>query len=122
MLHANIVENALVLDLTGATAFFARRRQLRIPRERIHRAFVVQKSFAIEASPRVPCPGWVGPRSRNGVFGLRDSAQLWCTGTGATVVAIYLSGVPFHRVVYEVPDPAEQAALINQWLNHQSTH
>jgi hypothetical protein len=28
-----------------------------------------------------------------------------------------LRGVPYHRVVYDVPDPVHEAATINQWLD-----
>jgi hypothetical protein len=69
MLRMSLCENHLDLHLTGATALLARRRQLRIPRERIHRAFVSGKSFAVNASPRGPCPGWASRRLRIGVFG-----------------------------------------------------
>ena len=117
MLRMSLCENHLDLHLTGATALLARRRQLRIPRERIHRAFVLGKSFAVNASPRVPCPGWASRRLRIGVFGFRDSAQLWSAGPKATVLALYLRGVPYHRVVYDVPDPVHEAATINQWLD-----
>jgi hypothetical protein len=51
MLRLSLCENHLDLHLTGATALLARRRQLRIPRERIHR--VLGKSFAVNAC-RVP--------------------------------------------------------------------
>ena len=105
MLRMSLCENHLDLRLTGATALLARRRRLRIPRERIHRAFVLGKSFAVNASPRVPCPGWASRRLRIGVFGFRDSAQLWSAGPKATVLALYLRGVPHQLVVYDVPDP-----------------
>ena len=117
MLSTNISGNDLVLDFTGVAALLARRRHLYIPRRRIHRAFVLRKSFAVNACPRVPCPGWTSHRSRIGIFGFRDSAQLWCTGSGATVLALYLRGEPYHRIVYEVPHPAEEAAIINRWLD-----
>ena len=38
-------------------------------------------------------------------------------GPEATVLALYLRGVPYHRVVYDVPDPVHEAATINQWLD-----
>jgi hypothetical protein len=109
-------ESFLELRLSGATALLAHRRRLRVPRERINRAFVLTRSFAVEASPRLPCPGWASRRTRIGVFGFRDSAQLWSAGRCPTVLALYLRGTPYHRIVCDVPDPTADAATINQWL------
>lgn len=116
MLRIILSDAHVDLYLTGATALFARRRRLRVPRERIHRAFVLRRSFAVHASPRIPCPGWGSRRSRIGVFGFRDSAQLWSTGARPIVLALYLRGVPYHRIVCDVPDPVVEAAAINRWL------
>jgi hypothetical protein len=116
MLHMSLSEAYLDMRLSGATALFAHRRRLRIPRERIHRAFVLRRSFAVGASPRLPCPGWSSRRKRIGVFGFRDSAQLWSAGPQPVVLALYLRGVPYHRIVCDVPDPITEAAAINRWL------
>jgi hypothetical protein len=116
MLRMSLSDASLDLYLSGATALFARRRRLRLPRERIHRAFVLRRSFAVGASPRLPCPGWNSRRTRIGVFGFRDSAQLWSAGPQPTVLALYLRGVPYHRIVCDVPDPIAEAATINRWL------
>jgi len=116
MLRMSLSDAYLDLHLSGATALFARRRRLRVPRERIHRAFVLRRSFAVDASPRLPCPGWSSRRTRIGVFGFRDSAQLWSAGPQPTVLALYLRGLPYHRIVCDAPDPATEAATINRWL------
>ncbi|HEY0812097.1 MAG TPA: hypothetical protein VGE11_02350 [Pseudonocardia sp.] len=116
MLRMNLSDAYLDLYLSGATALFARRRRLRVPRERIHRAFVLRRSFAVDACPRLPCPGWSSRRARIGVFGFRDSAQLWSAGPAPAVLALYLRGLPYHRIVCDAPDPATEAATINRWL------
>jgi hypothetical protein len=108
------------LHLTGLTALLARRRRVRLPRERILKAFVLGRSFARTASPRLPCPGWATHRSRTGVFGAGDCAQLWSTGSSPVVLALYLRGRPFHRIVCEVEEPIALAAAINRWLRHGS--
>ena len=116
MLQLTVSDEYLDLHLSGATSVLAGRRSMRLPRERIHRAFVLDRSFALHASPRIPCPGWSTRRSRVGVFGLRDSAQLWSAGRRPVVLALYLRGEPYHRIVCEVDDPITQAASINRWL------
>jgi hypothetical protein len=118
MLHVSLSDAYLDIRLSGAAALFACRRRLRVPRERIHRAFVLQRSDAVNASPRVPCLGWASRSSRIGVFGFRDSAQLWCTGSRSVVLALYLRGAPYHRIVCNVPEPIQAAATINQWLDY----
>jgi len=76
----------------------------------------------VNASPlEFPCPGWASRRLRIGLFGFRDSAQLWSAGPKATVLALYLRGVPYHRVVYDVPEPVHEAATINQWLDKRGS-
>jgi hypothetical protein len=117
----NLADSHLDLHLSGATALLARRRRLRVPRERIHRAFALRRSFAVDASPPLPCPGWTSRRTRIGVFGFRDSAQLWSAGDAPIVLALYLRGVPYHRIVCDVPDPIREAATINQWLTSEVT-
>jgi hypothetical protein len=121
MLRMSLSDDYLDVHLFGALALLAHRRRLRVPRERIHRAFVLERAFAIGASPRTPCPGWTSGRSRKGVFGLRDSAQLWSIGSHPTVLALYLRGVPYHRIVCEVPNPAQAAAAINRWLAREDS-
>lgn len=120
MLRLHITETHLDLRLTGLTSLLAHRRCLRLPRERIHKAFVLGRSFALNASPRLPCPGWSTRRSRTGVFGTGDTAQLWATGSRPVVLALYLRGEPYHRIVCEVDDPIREAATINRWLRHGS--
>lgn len=121
MLHMSLSDAYLDLHLSGTTALLACRRRLRVPRERIHRAFVLRRSLAVDASPRIPCPGWTSRRSRIGVFGFRDSAQLWSTGYTSEVLALYLRGVPYHRIVCDVPDPEAEATTINRWLDSGAT-
>jgi hypothetical protein len=94
---------------------------VRLPRERIHRAFVLGRSFAMTASPRLPCPGWSTRRHRVGVFGIGDTAQLWAAGSRPVVLALYLRGEPYHRIVCEVADPVLQAAAVNRWLRYGVT-
>jgi hypothetical protein len=121
MLEMDIAESHLDLHLTGVAAVLARRRCVRLPRERIHKAFVLGRSFAMSASPRLPCLGWSTRRHRVGVFGIGDTAQLWAAGARPVVLALYLRGEPYHRIVCEVADPVLQAAAINRWLRHGVT-
>ena len=121
MLELNIAESHLDLRLTGVAAVLARRRCVRLPRERIHRAFVLGRSVAMTASPRLPCPGWSTRRHRVGVFGFGDTAQLWAAGSRPVVLALYLRGEPYHRIVCEVADPVMQAAAVNRWLRYGVT-
>jgi hypothetical protein len=121
MLELNIAESHLDVRLTGVAAVLARRRCVRLPRERIHRAFVLGRSFAMTASPRLPCPGWSTRRHRVGVFGIGDTAQLWAAGSRPVVLALYLRGEPYHRIVCEVADPVLQAAAVNRWLRYGVT-
>ena len=120
MLRISLSDSALELYFSGATALLVCRRRLRIPRERIHRAFVLQRSFAVAASSRIPRPGWAGRHTRIGVFGFGDSTQLWSAGHSSAVLALYLRGTPYHRIVCEAPDPAAEAALINRWLSRSA--
>ena len=48
---------------------------------------------------------------------LRDRAQLWSAGHRPIVLALYLRGEPFHRIVCDVDDPVAWAAVINQWID-----
>jgi hypothetical protein len=116
VLRLCITEDSIELRLSGMAAVFAARRCLRLPRQRVQRAFVLGRSFACNASPRAPCPGWSSQRSRVGVFGLRDRAQLWAAGQRPVVLALYLRGEPYHRIVCEVDDPAAWATVINGWI------
>ena len=119
MLRLNVTEAHLDLHLSGATAVLARRRCVRLPRARIHHAFVLGRAFALTASPQLPCPGWSSRRARVGVFGL--GAQLWSVGSRPVVLALYLRGEPYHRIVCEVDEPVRQAAAINRWLRDGSS-
>lgn len=121
MLEMDIAESHLDLHLTGITAVLARRHCVRLPRERIHKAFVLGRSFAMSASPRLPCLGWSTRHHRVGVFGIGDAAQLWAVGARPVVLALYLRGEPYHRIVCEVADPVLQAAAINRWLRYGAT-
>lgn len=122
VLELDIVADSLELRLSGMAAVFATRRCLRLPRARVQRAFVLGRSFACNASPRIPFPGWSARRSRVGVFGLRDRAQLWSAGHRPVVLALYLRGEPYHRIVCEVDDPVACAALVNRWINSGTEH
>ncbi|MBV9922684.1 MAG: hypothetical protein JOY78_17785 [Pseudonocardia sp.] len=114
-----VTDSSLDITLTGSVCLLARRRRLQLPRDRIHRAFVLGRSFAQTACPRPPCPGWSTRWSRVGVFGLGEAAQLWCAGRRPVVLGLYLRGEPFHRIVCEVDDPINRAAEINRWLRHR---
>jgi hypothetical protein len=35
---------------------------------------------------------------------------------------LYLRGAPYHRIVYDVPDPVAAASTINRWLDCNVTH
>jgi hypothetical protein len=53
---------------------------------------------------------------RAGAYGVGERRQLWMVHAATTLLAIYLRGVPFHRVVVEVEDPEELSRIINASL------
>jgi hypothetical protein len=118
VLKLTIAADSLELHLSGMAAVFATRRCPRLPRERVQRAFVLGRSFARNSSPRLPFPGWSTRRCRVGVFGLRDKAQLWSARHRPVMLALYLRGEPYHRIVCEVDDPVACAALVNRWIKY----
>lgn len=110
----------LHLQLTGLTLLLAHRRTLVVPRDRVHRAFVLGRQFAISACPRFPMLGWSSIRRRIGTFGIGESAQLWLVGRRSVVVALYLRGEPYHRIVLECDEPIQLASAINKWVSRTS--
>jgi hypothetical protein len=107
----------LLLYMTGIGALLSRRRSLVLPRRRVHRAFVLGRRFAITASPRLPALGLSTGRLRVGTFGIGERAQLWSVGRQPVVVALYLRGEPYHRIVLETDEPAQLATEINNWAS-----
>ncbi|HXV93240.1 MAG TPA: hypothetical protein VD813_08090 [Pseudonocardia sp.] len=115
MIAMELRKGELRLRLSGAERLLAWRRDLVLPRERIQRAFVLKRRFAMRACPRFPIFGWSTRRSRVGTFGFGDDCQLWSVRDRPVVLALYLKGEPFHRIVVEVSDPARTAVEINTW-------
>jgi hypothetical protein len=116
MIDLRLERRELRLRLRGAERLLARRSELVLPRRRIQKAFVLGRRFAMGACPRFPVIGWSTSRSRVGTFGYGDDCQLWSVQSRAVILAIYLRGQPFHRIVLEVDDPVRLAADINRWV------
>ena len=54
---------------------------------------------------------------RAGSFGVGERRQLWMVRGATRLLAIYLRGDPYHRVVVEVPDPEEPGQTMQSLEN-----
>ena len=109
----------LWVRLSGAHRVAACSRGLFLPYTRILGARVMKRADALASSPRLPCPGmWWPQRYRAGCWGIGQRRQLWSARQGTHVVAIYLTGRPFHRVVLDVDQPEQAHQRIDAALLH----
>lgn len=112
-----LVEDAVVLRLSGRDRACAWRGGIHLPMTRILGARPLARRDAITASPRVHLPGVSLPGVlRVGSYGVGERRQLWAVHGAETLLAIYLRGYPYHRVVVEVDDPEALSRAINDAL------
>jgi hypothetical protein len=98
-----VTPTGLRVQCTGIDLLATGTRGLDVPFERIVGSRVMSRDDAVASSPRVPCPGtWWPGRLRCGSWGIGERRQLWAVRDGASVVVVYLSGRPFHRLVVDV--------------------
>jgi hypothetical protein len=115
--QTRVTEQGVLFRFTGSDRFFAFRGGVFLPIDRVLGARTLERRDAVLASPRVHLPGVSVPGLlRAGAYGVGERRQLWMVRTATTLLAIYLRGVPFHRVVVEVDDPAELSRIINDAL------
>lgn len=112
-----VTEDAVVVRLTGGDLLCACRRGVHLPMSRVLGARAMARRDAVTASPRIHLPGLSVPGLwRAGCYGVGERRQLWAVHSGQQLLAIYLRGDPYHRVVVEVDDPAGVSRAINEVL------
>ncbi|MEJ2870374.1 hypothetical protein WCD74_21570 [Actinomycetospora sp. OC33-EN08] len=112
-----MTEHGVLLRFTGRDRLYACRGGVFLPIDRVLGARTLERRDAVLASPRVHLPGISVPRVlRAGAYGVGERRQLWMVHAATTLLAIYLRGEPFHRVVVEVDDPAGLSKIINDAL------
>lgn len=112
-----VTEHAVVVRFTGGDRVLAFRHGVTLPLDRVLLARPMGRDDLVAASPRVHLPGVCLPGVvRAGSWGVGERRQLWMAHGGDRLLAIYLRGVPYHRVVIEVPDPDTVSRFINDAL------
>jgi hypothetical protein len=112
-----VTSDGVVVSFTGPDRVWACRRGVFLPLSRVLLARPMNRRDAVAASPRVHLPGVSVPGVlRAGSFGVGERRQLWMVRGATRLLAIYLRGDPYHRVVVEVPDPEETSRTINDAL------
>ncbi|MDL5154692.1 hypothetical protein [Actinomycetospora termitidis] len=115
--HTRVTEQGVLLRFTGRDRLYAFRGGVFLPIDRVLGARTLGRRDAVLASPRVHLPGISVPGVlRAGAYGVGERRQLWMVHAAPTLLAIYLRGEPFHRVVVEVDDPAGLSKIINDAL------
>ena len=115
--QTRVTEHGVLLRFTGRDRVYACRGGGFLPIDRVQGARTLGRRDAVAASPRVHLPGISVPGMlRAGAYGVGERRQLWMVHAATTLLAIYLRGVPFHRVVVEVEDPEELSRIINAAL------
>ena len=115
--QVRVTEHAVVVRLTGGDRVAAWRGGVHLPMSRVLGARSMERRAAVAASPRMHLPGLSVPgRLRTGSYGIGERRQLWAVRSGQLLLAIYLRGEPYHRVVVEVDDPDAASATINDAL------
>lgn len=116
-----ITEEAVVVRLTGGDVVCAWRRGVYLPMSRVLGARTMRRRDAVAASPRLHLPGVSVPGlMRTGSYGVGERRQLWAVRGGDQLLAIYLRGDPYHRVVIEIDDPGTASRAINEALPPRS--
>lgn len=115
--HTRVTEQGVLLRFTGRDRVYACRSGVFLPIDRVLGARTLGRRDAVLASPRVHLPGISVPKLlRAGCYGVGERRQLWMVHAATTLLAIYLRGVPFHRIVVEVEDPEGLSRIINEAL------
>lgn len=112
-----VTADGVVVRFSGSDRVLACCGGVYLPLSRVLLARTLNRRDAVAASPRVHLPGVSVPRVlRAGSYGVGERRQLWMVRRGEHLLAIYLRGDPYHRVVVEVPDPDETSKTINEAL------
>ncbi|GAA4802896.1 hypothetical protein GCM10023200_45090 [Actinomycetospora chlora] len=112
-----VTADGVVVRFSGSDRVWACCRGVYLPLSRVLLARTLHRRDAVAASPRVHLPGVSVPRVlRAGSYGVGERRQLWMVRRAENLLAIYLRGDPYHRVVVEVPDPDETSRTINEAL------
>jgi len=115
--QTRVTEHGVLLRFTGRDRVYACRGGVFLPIDRVQGARTLGRRDAVAASPRMHLPGISVPGMlRAGAYGVGERRQLWMVHAATTLLAIYLRGVPFHRVVVEVEDPEGLSKVINAAL------
>jgi len=111
----------VTVRFTGADRWWALSSGIVLPTQRVLGARVLSRSAAIAACParELPGLGWPGVL-RAGCYGIGQARQLWLVHRAESVLAIYLRGEPYHRVVVEVSDPENLSRDINTLIGQTS--
>ncbi len=116
--QTRVTEYGVLLRFTGRDRVYACRGGVFLPIDRVLGARTLGRRVAVAASPRMHLPGISVPGMlRAGAYGVGERRQLWMVHAATTLLAIYLRGVPFHRVVVEVDDPEGLSRVINAALS-----
>ena len=109
-----LTDRAVIVRFTGVDRWYAFSSGIVLPTRRVLGARVLSRSAAIAASPASELPGlgWPGVL-RAGSYGIGQDRQLWLVHRAGSVLAIYLRGAPYHRIVVEVADPENLSRNIN---------
>ncbi|MDD7940998.1 hypothetical protein ACFPK1_26565 [Actinomycetospora rhizophila] len=112
-----VTADGVVVRFTGTDRVWACRRGVYLPLSRVLLARPMARRDAVTASPRVHLPGVSVPRVlRAGSYGVGERRQLWMVRGAERLLAIYLRGDPYHRIVVEVADPEATSQTINEAL------
>ena len=115
--HVRVADHGLVVRFSGYDRVWAWSRGVDLPMSRVLMARPMARRDLVAASPRMHLPGtWVPGVLRAGSWGVGERRQLWLAHRGDQLLAIYLRGVPYHRVVVEVEDPEACSRVINEAL------
>lgn len=112
-----VTEHGLLVRFTGSDRVWACKAGVSLPMNRVLMARPMERRDAVAGSPRVHLPGICVPGViRAGSYGVGERRQLWMVHGAERLLAIYLRGVPYHRVVVEVEDPEAASRTINEAL------
>lgn len=115
--HVRVADHGLVVRFSGRDRVWACSRGVDLPMSRVLMARPMARRDLVAASPRVHLPGVCVPGVlRAGSWGVGERRQLWLAHGAERLMAIYLRGVPYHRVVLEVEDPEGCSRVINDAL------
>ncbi len=115
--HVRVADHGLVVRFSGRDRVWACSRGVDLPMSRVLMARPMARRDLVAASPRVHLPGVCVPGIlRAGSWGIGERRQLWMVHGADRLMAIYLRGLPYHRVVLEVEDPEGCSRVINDAL------